>query len=50
MLDGYGKMRDPEFPSGDREEVLLAGSIYGGIFFTFKKDKVSEIFLGAGAE
>ena len=50
VLDAYGKMRDPEFPSGDKEEVFLAGSIYGGIFFTFKKDKVSEIFLGAGAE
>ena len=50
VLDAYGKMRDPMFPSGDKEDVFLAGSIYGGIFFTFKKDKVSEIFVGAGAE
>jgi hypothetical protein len=51
VLDAYGKLRDPEFPSGTDEEVFLAGSIYGGVFFTFnKKDKVSEIFVGAGAE
>ena len=51
VLGAYGKLRDPEFPSGDNEEVFLAGSIYGGVFFTFnKKDQVSEIFAGAGAE
>ena len=51
VLGAYGKLRDPEFPSGDNEEVFLAGSIYGGVFFTFnKKDQVSEIFVGAGAE
>jgi len=50
VLDAYGKLRDPEFPSGDKEEVFLAGSIYGGVFFTFKRDKVSQIFVGAGAE
>ncbi len=50
VLDAYGKLRDPEFPSGEQEEVFLAGSIYGGVFFTFKKDVVREIFVGAGAE
>ena len=54
VIDAYGKLRDPEFPpgdKGDKEEVFLAGSIYGGVFFTFnKKDQVSEIFVGAGAE
>ncbi len=50
VLDAYGKMRDPEFPSGDAEETFVAGSVYGGVIFTFEKDKVSEIFVGADAE
>lgn len=28
----------------------VAGSIYGGVMFTFEKDKVTRIFLGAAAE
>lgn len=31
-------------------ETFVAGSIYGGVIFTFKKGKVSEIFIGAAAE
>ena len=50
VLAAYGKLRDPEDPSGDDAEVFIAGSIYGGVFFTFEADKVREIFLGAGAE
>ena len=50
VLAAYGKLRDPEAPSGDDAEVFIAGSIYGGVFFTFEADKVREIFLGAGAE
>ncbi len=50
VIELYGKMRDPEFPSGDAEETFLIGSVYGGIVFTFKSDKVSEIFVGASAE
>lgn len=29
---------------------LVAGSVYGGVIFTLKKGKVSEIFIGAAAE
>jgi hypothetical protein len=29
---------------------FVAGSIYGGVIFTFKDGKVSEIFVGAAAE
>jgi hypothetical protein len=45
----YGKLRDPDF-SDDLEKQLIAGSIYGGLFFNFEKDKVVSIFLGQGAE
>ncbi len=31
-------------------ESFVAGSIYGGVIFTFKEGKVSEIFIGAAAE
>lgn len=31
-------------------ESFVAGSIYGGVIFTFKEGKVAEIFLGAAAE
>ncbi len=30
--------------------TFIAGSIYGGIIFTFEDGKVSSIFFGAGAE
>lgn len=48
LLAAYGKLRDPEFPSG--KEEFVAGSVYGGVIFTLKKDKVSQIFVGADAE
>ncbi|WP_265594491.1 hypothetical protein [Haloferula sp. BvORR071] len=32
------------------EESFVAGSIYGGLIFSFKDGKVSEILLGAAAE
>ena len=32
------------------KESVITGSIYGGIFFNFVKDKVTKIFVGAGAE
>jgi hypothetical protein len=50
VLAAYGKMRDPEMPSGDADDSFIAGSIYGGVFFDFTADKVTRIFLGAGAE
>lgn len=31
-------------------EGFVAGSIYGGVMFTFENNKVSSIFLGAAAE
>lgn len=31
-------------------ETFVAGSIYGGLIFTFRRGQVAEIFLGAAAE
>lgn len=31
-------------------DIMVAGNIYEGIFFTIKKDKISEIFVGSLAE
>ncbi len=68
VLAAYGKLRDPLEPSGDAADEFIAGSVYGGVFFTFARpvavfptwsrgvgsdvafDKVTEIFVGAGAE
>lgn len=51
VLKQYGSRRAPESEPDDRT-MFIAGSIYGGLFFTFKNsgDAVTEIFLGAGAE
>lgn len=35
---------------GEPDKTFVAGSIYGGMIFTFTDGKVSEIFLGAAAE
>jgi hypothetical protein len=32
------------------DQTFIAGSIYGGLIFTFDQGRVSEIFLGAAAE
>lgn len=32
------------------KDAVIVGSVYGGIFFDFVKDKVVKIFVGAGAE
>lgn len=37
-------------PSIESSEVILAGTIYGGLTFDIKDGKVASIFLGAGAE
>lgn len=50
VLAAYGKMGDPADPAGATDEVFVAGTVYGGVFFTFAADKVTEIFVGAGAE
>lgn len=31
-------------------ETFVAGSVYGGVIFTFEKGVVTEIFMGAAAE
>jgi len=43
----YKKDIDPE--ATDKTQITV-GSIYGGIIFSFKNDKVNKIFLGAEAE
>ena len=50
VLKAYGKLEDKENKAAAGADSFVAGSIYGGIIFTFKGDKVSEIFFGAGAE
>jgi hypothetical protein len=32
------------------KDVIIAGTIYGGIFFYIKNNRVSSIFIGSGAE
>lgn len=44
----YGKIEDKE--SSVAGENFVAGSIYDGVMFTFKKGKVVQIFIGAAAE
>lgn len=41
--------RDINAEESNKEQVTV-GSIYGGIIFTFRNDKVESIFLGAAAE
>ncbi|MBL9115605.1 MAG: hypothetical protein JNJ83_11415 [Verrucomicrobiaceae bacterium] len=47
VVKAYGKVEDKEMSS---PTSFVAGSIYGGIIFTIKDGKVSEIFFGAAAE
>ncbi|MCF8383612.1 MAG: hypothetical protein K9G39_08495 [Chlorobium sp.] len=35
---------------GISDDTVIAGSVYGGVVFTIKDNKVSGIFIGAGAE
>lgn len=50
VLKNYENKRALENEPDD-QELFIAGSIYGGLFFNFDaRGKVSEIFLGAGAE
>ena len=32
------------------DEMIVVGSIYGGMVFSFENGKVKQIFIGAGAE
>jgi hypothetical protein len=40
----YANVKDTEHTKGDR---FVAGSIYGGVIFSFVDDKVATIFVGA---
>jgi hypothetical protein len=44
----YAKERDKEQSLPGK--TFVAGSVYGGVIFTFKNGKVGEIFIGAAAE
>ncbi|NJO45760.1 MAG: hypothetical protein HC835_09060 [Oscillatoriales cyanobacterium RM2_1_1] len=44
----YGMDADLSTPA--LPEVFIAGSVYGGVIFTFEANQVKQIFLGAGAE
>ena len=50
VIKAYGALEDKENKAVAGADSFVAGSIYGGIIFTFKNDKVSEIFFGAAAE
>ena len=43
----YKNLIDPGSRPG---EMIIAGSVYGGVFFTIEDGKVTTIFIGAGAE
>ncbi len=47
VQEAYKRDINPEESS---KEQITVGSIYGGIIFTIKNDKVVSIFLGAAAE
>lgn len=43
----YGRHHDPAFTD---KHQFVAGSIYGGVVYTFEGGKVTRIFIGAAAE
>lgn len=48
VTKAYSDVKDKEHSKPG--ESFVAGSIYGGVIFTFAKGMVSEIFIGAAAE
>jgi|WetSurMetagenome_2_1015567.scaffolds.fasta_scaffold156005_1 hypothetical protein len=48
VVKTYGSFRNAE--DSRPGELLVAGSIFGGIMFDFKQGRVSRIFVGAAAE
>ncbi len=44
----YAKEEDKD--ASHAGKAFVAGSVYGGVIFTFKDGKVTEIFIGAAAE
>jgi hypothetical protein len=51
VVDAYAGAQDQDaLYFSKKGKQFVAGSIYGGLIFSFTKGRVSEIFLGAGAE
>lgn len=48
VTKAYGKVHDKE--GSEPGKTFVAGSVYGGVIFTFTGGKVSRIFIGAAAE
>ena len=48
VTKAYGNVEDKEQRVAGK--TFVAGSIYGGVIFTFTEGKVSQIFIGAAAE
>jgi hypothetical protein len=48
VIAAYG--RDRERETSVPGERLVAGTVYGGLVFTFAAGRVTQIFLGAAAE
>ena len=48
VTKAYGKVHDKE--GSVPGKTFVAGSVYGGVIFTFTGGKVSRIFIGAAAE
>jgi|WetSurMetagenome_2_1015567.scaffolds.fasta_scaffold40917_2 hypothetical protein len=48
VVHAYGRYKDPE--NSVPFKRFVAGSIYGGLIFSFQNGRVVEIFLGAAAE
>jgi len=48
VTKAYGNVHDKE--GSDPGKTFVAGSVYGGVVFTFTGGKVSRIFIGASAE
>ena len=48
VFEAYEDQVDPTI--SELGETFVAGSIYGGLVFTFEEGKVVKMFLGGGAE
>ena len=48
VIKAYAQDYNPQ--ESQKGQTLVVGSIYGGLIFTLKQGKVSEIFWGAAAE
>ena len=48
VIEAYQDQEDPTI--SESGQTFVAGSIYGGLFFTFNEGQVVKMFLGGGAE